>query len=1218
MLSRPLAVLLAGAALFFVLPAHAEPINRGASAAGAVIARKAGEEVRFTDVAHWRYVDLQQDLLTGDVLRTNATGQLAILFSDRTQVRLGRNTSMLVKGMGQTADTSLELQSGTMWARAERGGQGLAIDTPAATAAIRGTDWSLSVDAGGKTSLIVLDGLVELRNDFGSVQVAKGEGAVASIGQAPEKIIIVNPKDREQMLVYLSLRGAFVWMPASTLPVDGMHRERQRIEARPAADRSGEDWLRLAEADISLTGREAAAQSLQQARKRGLSRSQAARADLVTALIYGAEKRYDEAARLFERASPGLDVQRRSIAAYGGYFARSMANPNHVEAAPKRAHGPYAALAEAWAAGFLNDINAAIGIVAKAERSYPDNSTLPAARAMFSMLVDDREQAKEAIDRALAINPDDPTALEARANYRGSFESDLKGAVADFRASIAAAPGSTSAWNGLGLTLSALGRDTSAEEAFKRSIALDPQDPVSHANLAILYLDQARMDEAKREVDAAVEAGPDIDMVLVARGRYYMQTGEMEKAMQDLLTGSTSNPGVSQAQMMLAAVHYETGNRDAGEQAIDNAERLDEDDPVISSFRTAIAVDSYDSDGALRHAREFLKRSRARGGHYGALSANQDAGSILNSAFRLQGLDAWGQYYGDVVFDPFAGSSYIDQTLQGSANPFVTDFSYVNDTAALTQNSLTFSSFLQGLMLDPHMLTSRWRGANLIRRPFLEGSIGGGFTHVNGETGWTGDAEVQAYSNAPFPISFFATAQWKDTPVSQDLVNLDGSFDLETELLAGTAYLTATPTPDDRFVAFVSHGKQDGLLSSAFDVPLLGVVLPLDVGRVTDDSATNAGVAWSHTFDYQNVLSGALFYTDVKSASSELVNVVLGGFPPFLIAERAFTNNQQNYIAAVNHMIGGDDLTWRYGVEGGVLAIDSSLREIDYVGGTAFFDEAEDEMALARVYVDALYEFGPNLKFQGSLFGSYLEGDDTSVKRLEPRAGIGWSPADGHLLRAGFMREGFDLNMPTLSPIGIVGLQSNQRSLSPDGYADTLAMRWEAEWTDRFFTAVDFQRQELDQLSISIPLSADSIDLSKGRIDRASLTANLALGHGFGLSATAAYTDSRNDDPSNPGYGASLPFVPETAGQIAVTWVNEANVKATLAANYTGKRRGDDEANIPLDEYWTLDAKMAWEPFDKRFLLELAAYNLLDETFEIAPSLPGWGRTFVGSFKVRF
>jgi hypothetical protein len=117
------------------------------------------------------------------VLRTNANGQLAILFADHTQVRLGRNSALQVKQMSATGDTVLNLQSGTMWGRAQRGGQGLTVETPAAAAAIRGTDWTLTVK-GDQTSLIVLEGRVQLKNELGSVDVAQGEAAVATIAQA--------------------------------------------------------------------------------------------------------------------------------------------------------------------------------------------------------------------------------------------------------------------------------------------------------------------------------------------------------------------------------------------------------------------------------------------------------------------------------------------------------------------------------------------------------------------------------------------------------------------------------------------------------------------------------------------------------------------------------------------------------------------------------------------------------------------------------------------------------------------------------------------------------------------------------------------------------------------------------------------------------------------------------------------------------------------------
>src|SRR4030095_8331911 len=104
------------------------------------------------------------------------------------------------------------------------------------------------------------------------------------------------------------------------------------------------------------------------------------------------------------------------------------------------------------------------------------------------------------------------------------------------------APGSSSIWNTIGLVQSDRDANREAEAAYKKAIELDPRDPVGHANLAVLYLAEMRMAEAKREIDEAMKVDPSFDIALVARGLYYLQTGEMEKAVEDLLAGSTANP----------------------------------------------------------------------------------------------------------------------------------------------------------------------------------------------------------------------------------------------------------------------------------------------------------------------------------------------------------------------------------------------------------------------------------------------------------------------------------------------------------------------------------------------------------------------------------------------------------------------------------------------------------------------------------------------------
>ncbi|PDT79876.1 FecR domain-containing protein [Sinorhizobium sp. BJ1] len=1208
---RVTGALLGVMACFAPFSAFGEPVPRPDPVAGSVIARKSGEEVRFVDVSNWRSVDIAQDLIPGDLLRTNATGSLAVLFRDRTQIRLGRNTALRVKQIG-TGETNLELESGTIWARAERGGQGLVIDTPAAAAAIRGTDWTLTVGADGKTSLTVLEGVIELSNAHGSVTVMQGEGAVAAIGSAPTKIVIVTPKDREQMLFHLALRDAFVLMPATTLRAPDMRRQRERIEAQPEVSRSAEDWLTLAEIYLSLNGRQKAQAALDAARRRGLDRSQTARAGLVDALTAGSQGRYADAAKLFDQSARGLDAKRRSIAAYGGYFARALANPDRVENPPRQAVGAYGAFAKAFTEGFRTDVRAAVETLRKAELQYPDDPTLPAVRAQFAMLIDDRDEVRDGIEKALKIDADDPYALEARAKYRFNIENDRDGALADLERGLKAAPGDPSIWNWLGAVQDERGDTRAAENAVKKAIELDPQDPSYHANLALMYLGELRLAEAKREIDAALAIDPSFDLVLIARGRYHLQNGDVEKAIQDLLAGSTANPAYSNAQLLLAAAHYEKGDRIPADQALDNADRLDPNDPIVSQVRTIVSIDDYDADAAIRYAQETMRRTRAKGGDTAAIGANQQAGSALNNAFRLQGLDAWGQYYGDAVFDPFSSASYLDQAIRGSVNPLFNGYSFSVSPITNAQNPSTFSALFQGLLLDPHLLAYRARATDLYRTPFFEIDLGGGLTVEDGNTGWIGEAEIRGFAYSPFPVSVFGNFQWEEP---RDTIDLGGGLEMdrETRLIGGTGYVTATPTPDDRVVAFLNMAEVDDS-RNIFDIPH-PMLVPFNGDSLNGNNGSNlnSGVAWSHTFGYQNIANAAFFFNDTETVETSRLLFSDIPFPDIEYLRRE--QRQTTYIGALNHLYGDGDLTWRYGLEAGAVTQKEKTEYYNLLPPAIPFSSATSSATagVMKAYVDGLYEVTPDLKVEGALFARYIEHVNDNNVRLEPKLGIAWAPAEGHWLRAAVQREGYNLDVATLAPVGIVGLQPNQFLIGAGGYADTFAFRWDAEWNDRLFTALDYQHQEIRDGSIDFPLSTNDYDFRKARVDRVALTANLALSHGFGLSATAAHTRSKDFSPANPA--GELPLLPENAGQVALTWVNEANIRTMIAANYVGTR---SQGSTRLDDFWTLDASLLWEPFDKRFEVELAGFNLLDEEFELRDGLPGWGPTVKGTVKVRF
>ena len=121
-------------------PGGAGP-NRGHARAGRA---HAGAPGRVVPAA------LKQPLFVQDRVRTQATSRAAILFVDETQVRLNAGAVLTVQEVkrGTGNPTVLDLTKGEGWFRTKNPASGLTVKTPAASAAIRGTEINVSVEPG--------------------------------------------------------------------------------------------------------------------------------------------------------------------------------------------------------------------------------------------------------------------------------------------------------------------------------------------------------------------------------------------------------------------------------------------------------------------------------------------------------------------------------------------------------------------------------------------------------------------------------------------------------------------------------------------------------------------------------------------------------------------------------------------------------------------------------------------------------------------------------------------------------------------------------------------------------------------------------------------------------------------------------------------------------------------------------------------------------------
>ena len=193
--------------------------------------------------------------------------------------------------------------------------------------------------------------------------------------------------------------------------------------------------------------------------------------------------------------------------------------PDGRQSPPARgdANDPAAWLARATAANYVQGQAAAIDILREAERRFPADARLPAARADLAYQLDRRDEVEEALKRAKAIDPDEPSALLVEARYKATVLSDLDGALATLQHAAEVAPGSDAVWNEIGIVQSDRNAFMEADAAHRKAIALNPENPALHANYARFLMDNNQLDAAKAAIDKAEALDPNAYPVLASQ-----------------------------------------------------------------------------------------------------------------------------------------------------------------------------------------------------------------------------------------------------------------------------------------------------------------------------------------------------------------------------------------------------------------------------------------------------------------------------------------------------------------------------------------------------------------------------------------------------------------------------------------------------------------------------------------------------------------------------
>ena len=189
--STGLAGLVLSLGIFITSPVHAagEPVAKAINAIG--------------DFTVFRTDGIQEQLegkgtlplYEGDRVKTGMGSQGLMEFSNGIQVALNEDTDFLILSRWESdkgVTRILRLATGEVWVKTMGGPKPLEIETPVATAAVKGTEFDLKVQPDGQTTLTVVEGIVEFGTAFGTCPIKTSTISYGNRGKKCTKPAPVN------------------------------------------------------------------------------------------------------------------------------------------------------------------------------------------------------------------------------------------------------------------------------------------------------------------------------------------------------------------------------------------------------------------------------------------------------------------------------------------------------------------------------------------------------------------------------------------------------------------------------------------------------------------------------------------------------------------------------------------------------------------------------------------------------------------------------------------------------------------------------------------------------------------------------------------------------------------------------------------------------------------------------------------------------------------
>lgn len=234
----------------------------------------------------------------------------------------------------------------------------------------------------------------------------------------------------------------------------------------------------------------------------------------------------------------------------------------------------------ALALGMRGDLIAGLAHARNALDEHPESSRLHVAIAALSFERGERTEGSNAIDRALALAPADPTPLRLRAEFMASVGA-WESAGSDCERYLEARPDDPKVRYILGVALAGAGRTREAMAAYARAAELDREAWEPRNNLAELQRAQGDLDGALASAQKAFALADGNPYVADTLGWLYLEKGLASRSVGLLEEAHAGIPGHPIVQLHLALAYRANGQSEDSRKLLTKLEVESRPNPTL-------------------------------------------------------------------------------------------------------------------------------------------------------------------------------------------------------------------------------------------------------------------------------------------------------------------------------------------------------------------------------------------------------------------------------------------------------------------------------------------------------------------------------------------------------------------------------------------------------------------------------------------------------------